>query len=330
MDCQSISEKLSAYIEKQLSTEEKMQIDAHLKTCAKCSLALKDLKKTIEYMQGIEEIEPPQWLSQKVMARVREEAEQKEGIWQKLFYPLHIKLPLEAVATILIAVAAIYVFKIIQPEIKLAKAPLQSENVIAMEELPKQSQRLTPSSAIPKTGIASPSARKDKKEVLEKEVPSEVPKPINKQKIEKGFEVLAEKKGITEEHVDLGKGDRVAQERYKALDMRAGARPPAPESAGMLELKKQTMSMTVYVKDASIAGNEVEKAVKALGGNVIKTESFEYRDILTVRINSQKIEELNKRLQLIGEVKKKESATGGSEGEVEIKIEIIKSVMQKQ
>ncbi len=327
MKCSDIQEKLSAYIEDIIASEERMSIDEHLRSCEKCKESLSDLRKTIEYVHNLEEVKPPSWLPQKVMARVREEAEQKKGIWQKLFYPLHIKLPIEAVATILIAVAAIYVFKIIQPEIKLATAPLQSENVIAREELPKQSQQLTHGSAIPKTGIASPLARKD-----EKEVPPEVPKPINKQKIEKESEVLAEKKGIAEKHVDLGKEERVAQERYKALDMRPGkgTRPSVPESVGMIELKKQTMNITVYVKDTSIARDEVEKAVKALGGEVLGTESFENKDILTARLNPKKIEELNKRLQLIGEVEKKEAFLETPGDTIELKIAIVKIALKLQ
>ena len=78
MECRSIEEKLSAYLENQLSSEEKMQVAEHLKTCAKCSLSLNDLKKTVAYTQGLEEIEPPPWLARTVMARVRSESTQSE------------------------------------------------------------------------------------------------------------------------------------------------------------------------------------------------------------------------------------------------------------
>jgi len=123
MECGDVQKNLPAYMEGMISSEEKVVIDEHLKTCQKCKESLSDLKKTVEHLQNLEEIEPPQWLTQKIMMSVRSEAEARKRILQRLFYPLHIKLPVEAVATILVAVATIYVFKTIQPEGELAKAP---------------------------------------------------------------------------------------------------------------------------------------------------------------------------------------------------------------
>jgi anti-sigma factor RsiW len=128
MECDNIREKLSSYIDGIIPPEERMLIDEHLKTCERCNESLADLKKTLEYVQNLEDIEPPAWTTQKVMERIKAEAKPKKGILQKLFYPLHIKLPLEAAAAILIAVSVLYIFKTIQPEVKLAKIP--SEEVV--------------------------------------------------------------------------------------------------------------------------------------------------------------------------------------------------------
>jgi len=70
MDCRGIRAKLSAYLEDDLSSAEKSQVEGHLKACSKCSLALEDMRKTIALTRGIEAAEPPPWLTQKVMARV--------------------------------------------------------------------------------------------------------------------------------------------------------------------------------------------------------------------------------------------------------------------
>jgi hypothetical protein len=323
VECKNIQEKLSAYIEEIISSEEKGLIDKHLESCQRCKEYLINLRKTIEYVHNLEEVEPPSWLTQKIMAKVRAEVKPKKGIIQKLFYPLYIKLPIEAVATVAIAIAAMYIFKTIQPEIKLAKSPTKSDLVITREELPKQSQQLTPDSAIPKTGIALPPSRKDKKEALGKETLPEVPRPIDKQRIVKEMEMPA---GMAEKHIEPGKEERIVQERYKALDMREKkeTRAFAPESAGLLKVKKQTINIIVYVEDISIARDELEKTIKALGGDVLKTESFEDKDVLTAQLNPQKIEDFNKKIQLIGKVKKKESASEAMEDKVEIKIEIVK------
>src|SRR3990170_2704240 len=123
MDCHNIQEMLSSYMEGIISPEESKLIDEHLSACSKCKEALYDLKKTLEYVQNLEDVEPPEWLTQTVMTKIRSETEPRKGILQKLFYPLYIKLPIEAVAVVLMAVTVLYIFKTIQPEIKPAKAP---------------------------------------------------------------------------------------------------------------------------------------------------------------------------------------------------------------
>jgi hypothetical protein len=54
------------------------------------------------------------------MARVREEAGRKQSILQRLFYPLHIKVPIQALATIVIAVLAFQIYQTNEPEMKQA------------------------------------------------------------------------------------------------------------------------------------------------------------------------------------------------------------------
>ncbi|MDH5768610.1 MAG: zf-HC2 domain-containing protein, partial [Nitrospirota bacterium] len=95
MECADIQKKLSAYIDDALSPEERMLIDEHLTSCQECKASLADMRKTLEYVQKLEDIEPPPWLAQKVMTKIKEEvvatrfrAKPKRGILQKLFYPL--------------------------------------------------------------------------------------------------------------------------------------------------------------------------------------------------------------------------------------------------
>ena len=85
-------------------------------------------------MRSLEEVEPPPWLTGKVMATVRSEAERKRGILQRLFYPLHVKLPIEALAAIFIVITTVYVFKAMQPEMKLARAPSEAVRLRGLSE----------------------------------------------------------------------------------------------------------------------------------------------------------------------------------------------------
>ncbi|MBA4418263.1 MAG: hypothetical protein C0392_10195 [Syntrophus sp. (in: bacteria)] len=123
MDCKGIEEQLSAYLDGPISPDEKEHIDNHLASCPQCSASLKGLKKTGELLKNLEEVEPPPWLTRKIMAHVREEAEQKKGLLHRLFYPLHIKIPMETFATLLIVGITLYVYKTVEPEIKFIESP---------------------------------------------------------------------------------------------------------------------------------------------------------------------------------------------------------------
>jgi len=136
MECQDIRKNLSAYLEGMVSPEDQELIDQHLASCRDCSTVLYELNRTGEVLKSLKEVEPPPWMKQKIMARVREEAESKRGFIQKLFYPLHKKVPLEAFATVLIAVFAVYVFKAVEPEMKDLQTPSPKESVIARQEAP--------------------------------------------------------------------------------------------------------------------------------------------------------------------------------------------------
>jgi hypothetical protein len=141
MECHDIREKLSAYVEGLVSSEEKLLIEEHLKVCQHCSESLADLKETLEYVQNLEEVEPPPWLTGKVMATVRSEAEQKRGILQRLFYPLHVKVPIEAFAAIFLVITTVYIYKTMQPEMKLVKAPSEE---VRLRELSEEAEKEIP------------------------------------------------------------------------------------------------------------------------------------------------------------------------------------------
>jgi hypothetical protein len=123
MEHNDIRHKLSEYIDGSVTGKERAAIEAHLKTCLQCSGALEELRKTIEHVKTVEEIDPPAWMTQKIMAKVRAEAEGKKSIFQRLFFPLTVKLPIQAIAVLFVAVTGFYVYQAIQPASRLSKEP---------------------------------------------------------------------------------------------------------------------------------------------------------------------------------------------------------------
>ena len=58
MECTDIQEKLSAYMEGMISSEEKVLIDEHLKMCRKCNESLAELKKTLDTKKTLPKKKP--------------------------------------------------------------------------------------------------------------------------------------------------------------------------------------------------------------------------------------------------------------------------------
>ena len=172
MTCKEIEDLLPGMIDGALPETEKKRIEAHLETCASCRKAFADLRMSDERVKSLEEVEPPPWLKTRVMARVREEAEQKEGFLRKFFYPLHIKVPIQALATVLIAVVAWNVYKTGEPEFRQMAPPST-----AVQEAP---QAQAPPEPGPAAGTAkrdeSPAAR-EKKAFAPPPAPGKEPAP---------------------------------------------------------------------------------------------------------------------------------------------------------
>ncbi len=334
MECSNIQEKLSAYIENIISYEEKLLIEEHLKSCQKCSKSLSELRKTVKYVQSLEEIEPPQWLTQKIMARIRSEvvatrfrAEPKKGVFQKLFYPLHIKLPIEAFATIAIVITAVYIFKTIQPEMKVVQAPTGSENVIAKDEVRKQSQQLRAGATIPKDEIASPLARNDRKGASSEEKvyafkeskpilvkPAEPEMPAKQpENIEKYTEAQKPQPVIRQEKVMPSAG-AVAKDESKRKAISAAPKPKELVEGKGSAARRDSISLTLKVKDLETVSEEIEKVFIQLGGKKIKTESFDNKKVIIIELSSKKLKELFEKLKLIGEVKEERVVLEEQEG----------------
>jgi hypothetical protein len=297
MECSDVQEKLSAYVEDIISPEEKQLIDEHLGACDRCSESLADLKKTLEYVGNLREVEPPPWLVQKIMARVRSDIGAKRGILQKLFFPLHIKLPIEAIAAIFVVLTTVYVFRTIQPQMELTKAPPEEVGLRALSE------------------------EKEKVPVLARRQPAP-PEPREQFSVAEktGDRVKAPEtpaKGMRPEAVAPPTGE-VAIDEADRKTLYTKMKPAvAPK-------KQAGLSIIINVKEVKTATEEIESAFEQLGGQIIKRVSFENRDLIVAQLDSENVEELLERLRPIGELKEKASPYEAREGKVNVRIEIVR------
>jgi uncharacterized protein YoxC len=316
MECIDVQEKLSAYVEGIISPEERTLLDEHLTLCQKCCESLADLKKTVEYIHNLEDVEPPTWLTQKVMARIRSEAKSNKGLLQKLFYPLHIKLPIEAVAVIVIAVTALYIFKTIQPVVRLAKIPSEE---VTTQSPPREIDTFQKNLKSKENVIPPPPPlEKGGKGGFEAEEPIPSKKPETEEKYQEAPK--APTPVVKQDEIRPSAG-AIAKDESKTEVL---SRVPKALS----ERKGKIINLTINVKDIETATKEIEKDFSQLGGRIIKTESFENKDIITAELNSNKLKELFEKLNRLGEIKEKETDLKVLEGDVSITIEIIKITTQ--
>ena len=310
MECKGVQEKLSAYVEGDVSTDEKRRVEQHVNSCQKCRTALEDLKNTGALVRGLEEVEPPAWLTEKIMARVRAEEGRKGGIFRKLFYPLHVKVPIEALATVLIAVVAVYVFRAAEPEMKRAQVQPSTGAVVSREEAPKPYRE--PGAELQALGGKVP-IQEQKERSIQPPLAGPAEEPLSAR--EKDSPAALQR--TSQEPASVGLAD-VAKDMH-ARNKLAGA-PMVKESAVK---KAGAIDVKMSAKDVKGAGEEVEKLLGQLGAGKIERVSHEGQEVLTAELKGQKGKELLEKLRAIGEVKERGRALDIPEGDIPLRIEIV-------
>lgn len=112
-----MQKQLSAYCGGDLDPAERLRLEEHLAGCASCRAELADLQTALRLIRTTPEEEPPAWLATRIMARVREEPQQKRSWLQRIFFPLHVKLPLEAAALLMVCVTGYYLARSVETEL---------------------------------------------------------------------------------------------------------------------------------------------------------------------------------------------------------------------
>ena len=90
-------------------------INEHCAQCSRCQRSLQDLKKTTNILEKLDELEPPSWLAEKIMAGIYE-TEQKKTWFQRIFLPLRVKVPVQALAMAFVVVLSVYLYRSTAPE----------------------------------------------------------------------------------------------------------------------------------------------------------------------------------------------------------------------
>ena len=340
MECDRIQEYLSAYLDDMLSSEERISVEEHLSSCGECGRAFSELKKTVQHIGEIEEVDPPSWLKQNVMIRVREEAGEK-SIWQRLFYPLHVKLPIEAVGAVLVAVTALYIFQSVEPVLKGGRI---DEVQLGRQEIPSSGVDRAPAREpgnVPAPEVPSSAVPKDRKDEAGVTVKTEAAGTIE-EGVEDQFEAKAtsreplkkeevrKKRKMIEDYAPGDKTDmseptpesKVITEAEEApvpeTDMngivsydRSSAEGEAEHGAFSSEMRaRQAMSgkveregVVLRVRDIKRSLRDVENIINELEGEIRRSDVFAKGSIISATVDKKNVGKLIDELSKLGELK---------------------------
>lgn len=303
MECFTLKEKLADYIDGNLSDKEKLLADDHLASCRKCQLSLSELDKTVRLLKGLDEKNPPPWLTRQIMSKVTG-TETRQGLFSRLFHPIHIKLPLQAAGAVLIAITAFYIFKTMPQE--TGTYQMLSEEVPSERSVPGQTRGKDVGVKPPLTGLHG-----EKKSVLT--APADAPAlPASEEPASS-----SKKPGIAiqKDAVPPAPAPLVEQEKRAAASaysehgkMRENAFSKSSETdpSGFPRQEKFIFNMTA--EDPAKAMADIEKAALALGAEDIVMKSALTGSILTLKLDQGKVESLYASLAKIGTVKEQKGS----------------------
>jgi hypothetical protein len=113
VNCRGCRESLSALLDGALPPPVREQAEAHLAQCPGCREALEELRRTLEHLHAVPPVEPPPWLAERIMARVRARPRPASG-WRRVLL-LAARPPLQAAGLVLLCLAGYLVLRVNGP-----------------------------------------------------------------------------------------------------------------------------------------------------------------------------------------------------------------------
>jgi len=347
--CDDIDRQLTAYLEGFLANKDRKIVEEHLSLCIHCTQALEDLRKTKVILAGMDEVDPPPWLAERIMSQIHEKEDQREGFFRRLFFPLHIKIPVQALATAFVVVLSVYIYQSTLPETGSFERPLPGPQVSA-----------PPSPAGVKdgpahdTGKPSPgrSAGQTTGKIAAKKetapVQEAAPAPSKSLSADKaaGSSFAAKEKAavppaqtgparsiVPETPVyDLASPSSAPPtspekaQRIKTRGMAAGEKKNATSEAGMtppraVEPQYAHARIVMLTVSPSEAARQAQAVLRSLGGAGIEEKKRDQTTIVSGKINADTFQQLRDRLKTIGTID--EGSARLEAGAMSVLVEII-------
>jgi hypothetical protein len=315
-NCKEIENNLPLYLDNSLSRADKQTVEEHLKSCPRCTKALIQLSKTQTLVNDLTEVEPPAWFKQKIMAKVREESE-KKSLVQKWFYPLRIKIPVQILATVFIAVLAVYIYRAGEEQMKEvvpSSAPVPVMEV-QKSQLPEQKMKTSVDENIQKEDQVIEKKGMPREKVSE--VAVDAAKDVNKQVVTNieadKYESAPAAKSVEQSGAEL---EKKKESNILGAAMKASR---APRAQSVMPNTK----VLLKVADIDTAVGQVEKLLIKYEAKNINRQTTQGKVIMTAELKNQKTNDFTTRLKTIGQVEEGSAPLNNAEGNIFLEIEIL-------
>lgn len=361
MTCNDVENLLPAHMEDLLAPEERRGVEEHLASCPRCRRVLTDLMTSVEVLRGLEEVEPPPFFEERIMARIREAAGQKRGFLRKLFFPLHIKLPIQTLAMIFIAVLGIHVYRQGEPEMKqiapLPEAAMESvkrnaaaDSPPAPSIVPAPRQRPSPAAASPASdgqhvaaapgenggkAVGAVAAQARAPEGLPAEVKPDTPDTAPRRKggspsqaggMDEGPPTETKQQSRRMLETPLPEAKRKENRAETSPLPGEGGKPSyAPAPSAMRAAKATShpvMALTIQVDELSPAVREIEKRLNRAGARVIARQHHGGSESVQAEMPAANVAAFLEGLGTIGRVKIEQGPVSVLDGNVAVKVTI--------
>lgn len=325
MDHATVKKNLSAYLDGAVTPEEKVLLEEHLEVCHECRAELRELAETVSRLRSLGEVEPPPWLTVKVMARVREEAGRERGLLRRLFAPFGWKIRLEAAALVLLTATGYLVYRSVSPEM--------GSVVPVVRESGEQSPGPAPSPSAPgKPATGRDSARRpspkervspDAGRQAAKAPPVAEPSRLPSAEVPASLPVApppAASRAMQERMEGASKGLR-DESGYEPLMEKAdpsfGARSKSLAPAPPERTRRQ-----LAVEDLDTAIRGIRAAARKSGGTAEVVGTGDVEGTVVVHLDRKRLNEFLERLPAIGEVLDRAQLPSGDEAVLHVVIEV--------
>jgi hypothetical protein len=294
MDCEKVRDQFSFLFEGELKPPEEEKLREHLAFCPNCEKEWKEFRQMMGWLHTIEEEDVPEGFLSEIQKK-REERKGKERTVGDRFFR-SIKVPIQAVAMVMIVFLALYLTKM-PPFEMLQKRAVEKSEVLQSDREKKES--ILKEEEKQKVTLPPPA-------LYRKDYISEA-KPSATDEREGAKDGIAQK--MKEEDKKLPappfKEEMTTAEPLRPKEMAKAEIPPLEEKRreremvgkGMMSLaKKPAREITLKIGDREKAISRVRELAKQLGGQIVREDG----DVLLASVPVSSYAEFEKELAQIG------------------------------